>query len=404
MRPRFFDAVLPFDEALRLTLAAARPIARVERAGLDGLDGRVSAETVVADADVPAFDRAAMDGYAVLAGDTAGATAGTPRTLRRVGAIYTGDWPDRPLTAGSCVEIATGAPLPPGADAVVMVEATSPNGDDVLVHTEVEPGRHVSPRGGDMQAGTSVLAPGDVMTPGRVGTVAGTGRTAIDVFARPTVAIVSTGNEVVPPGTPLRPGQVHNINQFTLASVIRRHGGMPVPLPVAVDTIETLDQAIDTIAGHDLAVFSGGSSVGRRDLMADALARRGEILFHGIAVKPGKPTLLARLGRTLVLGMPGNPTSCLSNAYLLLVPLLRAIGRLPAWDPHTRRATLSRRVTSPLDRHQFYPVRIAGDVAEPAFKGSGDITSLANADGYVVIPQGVDAVEAGTAVTVVLFA
>ncbi|MCC7008030.1 MAG: molybdenum cofactor biosynthesis protein [Acidobacteria bacterium] len=404
MRPALFSRVLSFAEARRLTIeaATAQPVGGIETLPLDVLDGRVAAIDVVAADDVPGFDRAAMDGYAVVAEDTRGATPEAPRALACVGALYTGEWPDITLTAGRCVEIATGAPLPPGATAVVMVEQTTRAGEQVLVHQPVAPGQHVGRRGADMRAGARIISAGDLLTPGRVGVVAGAGLTSLAVYAQPSVAVISTGNEVVLPGQPLGPGQVHNINRFTLSAVIRRHGGVPVPLPVAADSIEALDRAIDGITAHDVAVFSGGSSVGRRDLMLDALRARGEILYHGIAVKPGKPTLLARIGRTLVMGMPGYPTSCLSNAYLLLVPLLRTIARLPEWIPETRRVRLAGRAVSTRDRHQFYPVRIVGDRAEPVFKGSGEITSLANADGYVEIPEGVDAVDAGTDVTVTL--
>jgi len=403
VRPTLFARVLPFDEALRITTTAAHPIERTETVPLAELDGRVSAVDVVSADDVPPFDRAAMDGYAVIAADTAGASPETPSALECIGAVYTGDWSDAPVGPGQCVEIATGAPLPPGATAVVMVEHTSRDGDRVMVRTSVADGQHVGRRGADMAAGARVLLTGDVMTPGRVGAVAGTGLTSLAVFSRPSVAIISTGNEVVLPGHPLRPGQVHNINQFTIAAVVRRHGGVPVSMPIAADSLADLDRAIDAITAHDLAVFSGGSSVGRRDLILDALAARGEVLFHGIAVKPGKPTLLARVGRTLVMGMPGYPASCLSNAYLLLVPLVRATARLPTWRPETRRVPLARRVGSVPDRHQFYTVRLVEGRAEPAFKGSGEITSMANADGYFEIPVGVDAVEAGTEITVTLF-
>jgi molybdenum cofactor synthesis domain-containing protein len=217
------------------------------------------------------------------------------------------------------------------------------------------------------------------------------------------VAIVSTGNEVVHPGTSLGAGQLYDINQFTLSAVVRRHGGMPAPLPVTRDTLDDLDRAFDMVSGHDVAVFSGGSSVGDRDLLVDALRARGQVIFHGIAVKPGKPTLFGRVGGTLVFGMPGYPTSCLSNAYMLLLPLVRAIARLPPWKPETRVLPLARAVNSTPDRHQFYTVRILNGGAEPAFKASGDITSMADADGYIEIPVGTDRVPAGTMVTVTLF-
>jgi molybdopterin biosynthesis enzyme len=160
---------------------------------------------------------------------------------------------------------------------------------------------------------------------------------------------------------------------------------------------------VETASGADVIIFSGGSSVGERDLMMDALQQAGEVIFHGIAVKPGKPTILGMVAGKPVLGMPGNPTSCLSNAYLLVVPMLRRLARLPDYVPHTVRLPLSRRIVSTTGRHQFYTVRIANGSAEPAFKGSGDISSMAHADGYIEIPAQTDIVEAGEIVEIKLF-
>ena len=188
-------------------------------------------------------------------------------------------------------------------------------------------------------AGRPVVSSGNVLTPSRVGAIAAVGAATVDVFDRPTVAILSTGNEVVQPGATLREGQVHDINQFTISAVVRRHGGVARPLPPAGDTLEALHTALDAGLASDVIVFSGGSSVGGRDLMVDLVSARGDVMFHGIAVKPGKPTLFGRVGRTLVFGMPGYPTSCLSNAYMLLLPLVRLVARLPPWTPQTSDAS-----------------------------------------------------------------
>jgi molybdopterin biosynthesis enzyme len=184
---------------------------------------------------------------------------------------------------------------------------------------------------------------------------------------------------------------------------VNAHGGVPLVLPTIPDTIDALRAAIHQANAADIVMFSGGSSVGEKDLIIDVLQSLGEVLFHGIAVKPGKPTIFGRIGGKLAFGMPGNPTSCLSNAYLLLVPLLRGMGRLPEYRPHTIRAPLARRIVSTTGRHQFYTVRIADGMVVPAFKASGDITSMSNADGYIEIPAQTDIVEAGEVVEVKLF-
>jgi molybdenum cofactor synthesis domain-containing protein len=403
VRPTLFRHVISFEEALARVRAAGVPIERTEVVGLEDADGRVAARDVTSTVDVPAFDRAAMDGYAVVAEDTRGAGAASPVTLSRVSAVFTGDAAGGALTRGQCVEVATGAPLPAGATAVVMVEQTDRAGDTVRIFVAAEAGQNIGRRGADMKRDDAAVRAGAMLTPSRVGAVAAVGNTMVEVYARPTVAILSTGNEVVPPGQPLAPGQVYDINRYTLATVVRRHGGTPVMLPIATDSLDALDRALDAVEGHDIAVFSGGSSVGGRDLMSDALGARGEIVFHGIAVKPGKPTLFGRVGRTLVFGMPGYPTSCLSNAYMLLVPLLRQIGRLEPWRSQTIDVPLERRVGSTADRHQFYTVRIVNGRARPAFKASGDITSMAEADGFIEVPVGVESVEEGAVVTVTLF-
>jgi molybdopterin molybdotransferase len=403
VRPTLFESVLPFDQALAIVIGAATPVERVVTVALSEADGRVSARDVLARHDVPAFDRAAMDGYAVVADDTTGATPMAPRTLRLVGRVFTGDMPARGISGGECMEISTGAPLPVGATAVVMVEDTSTDSEHVRVSAAVRAGQNIGRRGADMTAGLPVISAGDVLTPSRIGAIAAVGAATIDVFDRPTIAVLSTGNEVVQPGVTLREGQVHDINQFTISAVVRRHGGVTRPLPPAGDTLDALHAALDAGLASDVIVFSGGSSVGGRDLMVDLVSARGDVMFHGIAVKPGKPTLFGRVGRALVFGMPGYPTSCLSNAYMLLLPLVRAMARLPPWTPRTVTLPLSKRVVSTPSRHQFYTVRIVDKRAEPAFKASGDITSMANADGYFEIPVGVDVVEEGTPVTVTLF-
>jgi molybdopterin molybdotransferase len=402
MRP--IRDTISLDEARAIILEAAVPIARTERIALRQASGRVLAAAVLSTLDVPPFDRAAMDGFAVRAQDTFGAGRHDPKPLRAIEKVYTGQVPTAAVGAGECVEIATGAPMPEGADAVVMVEETERGaGDEIRIFTPVYPRQHVGRRAADIATGAQVLSAGDVLTPSRIGALAAVGALEVDVFARPRLAILSTGNEIVEPGEPLAPGQIYDINRFTLASIIEAHGGIPVPLPSAPDTLDALSGAIDTALSEDVLIFSGGSSVGERDLILDVLEARGEVIFHGVAVKPGKPTVFGRVAGKPVLGMPGYPTSCLSNGYMLLVPMLRRMARLPEHHPHVVKAPLARRIVSTTGRHQFYTVRLVDGSAAPAFKASGDITSMAHADGYIEIPPQVDIVEAGEIVDVILF-
>jgi molybdopterin molybdotransferase len=403
MRP--IRRTIPLEDARAIMLGAAIPIERIERVPLAEASGRVVADPIVATAHVPPFDRAAMDGYAVRAEDTFGASRHEPRVLRLLETVHTGMMPQRAIGPNECLQIATGAPVPDGADAVVMVEETDTTPDgNVRIMAAVHPRQNVGRQGSDLAAGQTVLEPGDVLTPSRLGALAATGAADVAVYARPVVAIVSTGNELVEPGRPLGPAQIYDINRYTLAAVVAAHGGVARVLPTVADALDELMMAIEhAIVGADVLVFSGGSSVGERDLVLDMVRESGEILFHGISVKPGKPTLFGRARGKLVVGMPGNPTSCLSNAYLLLTPLLRRIARLPDFHPRTVRLPLARRIVSTTGRHQFYTVKIVDGAAMPAFKSSGDITSMSRADGYIEIPSQTDLVEAGEAVDVKLF-
>jgi len=401
MRP--IKETIPLEEARQLIADACPPIARRERVALVDANGRTAAADVKSTRDVPPFSRAGMDGFAVIADDTFGASRYEPKTLRVIEKVYTGQVPTEQLTPGTAVEIATGAPMPAGADAVVMVEETEKAGDAVRILTPVYPRQNVGRQGADIVVGQTVIRDGEVLNPSRIGALAALGVGHVEVYAKPTVAILSTGNEIVDPGQELLPGQIYDINKFTLSTIVQEHGGVPMPFATPHDTIEALERAIDASMSCDMLVFSGGSSVGERDLILDVIARKGEIVFHGIAVKPGKPTVFGTIQGKPMFGMPGYPTSCLSNAYLLLVPALRAMARLQPRHTHTVRLPLGQQIVSTTGRHQFYTVRIVDGLAMPAFKASGDITSMSQADGYIEIPAQTDIVEKGELVDIRLF-
>jgi len=401
MRP--FSSTISLEEARQRLASALKPIERTERTTLDRAVGRVAAADVVSPIDVPPFARSAMDGYALLSADTAAASKNTPARLRLADRVFTAEISATVVSPGTCVEIATGAPIPDGADAVVMVEETGRTADAIEIYAVARAGQNIGRRAADIAQGDLVIRCGDLLTPSRVGAMAAIGCTEVLVFAQPRVALVSTGNEVVAPGTVLQPGHIYDVNRFTLSAIVTLHGGVAEAHRPALDSLDALLRAIDECASADLIVFSGGSSVGERDLLVDAIAQRGAMIFHGIAVRPGKPTAFAMIGDTPFFGMPGNPTSCLSNAYILLVPYLRALARLPAHAPRRIDARLGKRIASAVGRHQFYTVTLQQGIAYPAFKGSGDITSLSQADGYIEIPADQNVVEEGDRVVVTLF-
>jgi molybdopterin molybdotransferase len=402
MRP--FGKTISIEEARAIIERAIQPIDRTEVLPLLQANGRVLAQEIVSTADVPPFSRAAMDGYAVRSEDTIGASRTTPRTLRRIETIYTGQIPKNRVETGECAEIATGAPMPDGADAVVMVEETDiDDRGSVSIFAQAAARQNIGRQGADIQKGQRVLQPGTLLNASRLGSIAALGLTEVAVYEKPRVAILSTGNEIVDPGQPLAPGQIYDINRVTVSGVVADNGGIPIPYRTAADTIDDLSRAVEECLEQDVMVFSGGSSVGERDLILDVVAAKGEMLFHGIAVKPGKPTAFGRIKGRLFFGMPGYPTSCLSNSYILLAPALRQLARLPQQIVRTLFLPLSTRVVSAPGRHQFYSVRVEHGVAVPAFKASGDITSMSQADGYFEIPAEVETVEAGTLVQVTLF-
>ncbi len=394
---------IPIDEARAILAVHGEPVSRIERVGVSSASGRVVAHALVADRDVPPFARAAMDGYAVRASDTAGASRDRAIELRVVDTVFSGATPSKAIDPGTCAAIATGAPIPQGADAVVMVEHTARDTDRVRVFEAVQPRQNVGRAGSDIIAGEIALAEGTVLTPARLAVASALGVTEIDVFCRPRVAILSTGDEIVAPGGQLQDGQIFDANTTALEAAVTAHGGEPVVAPRTGDDREMLARAFAACLREDLVLFSGGSSVGERDFALDILAARGRIHFEGLQLKPGKPTIFADVAGVPVFGLPGNPVSCLTNMYLFVAPMLCRMAHLPQPIQREVTARLSDDVVSPKGRHQVYPVRLDGEEAVPVFKTSGEITSLARADGFFEIRAEIEQVTAGSIVQVVLF-
>jgi molybdopterin molybdotransferase len=405
MKP--LKALLSLEEGMRILLENVSPISRTERVPLLEASGRVLMEPIVAAMDVPPFPRASMDGYAVIAQDTFGAGNFKPVQLRLAEVVHAADIASGAVTPGTCIQVATGAPIPAGADAVVQVEDTELEAAEagaVKIYKPVYPRQNVAPQGEDIQTGKEVLSPGTRLDPSKVGVLAALGLTQVTVMAKPSVAVIPSGNEIVTPGDPLPPGKIYDINTYTLATLIQETGSLPRIFPTMKDTLEDVRRTLTEALACDLVVLSGGSSVGERDVMVEAVASMGEVKFHGIAVKPGKPTLCGVIQGKLVLGMPGYPTSCLTNGYGLLVPALRKLARLPrAAQAGGVELPMSRRYTSTTGRHQYLPVRIENGEVVPAFKESGAITSMAHAEGYIEIAANVDLVEKGEPVLVKFF-
>jgi len=401
LRP--FRALLSYSEAKAVIDSHIEPITHTETVPIDAAEGRVLAADFIAAMDVPPFSRAAMDGYAVRAKDTFGAGQFKPRILEITGEAHAGEKSSKRVTGGVCLLISTGAMMPAGADAVEMVEDTERDGDRVKIFKAVVPGANVGKRAEDIKAGAAILEAGAYLDAGKIGVLASQGTTAIAVFEKPRVAVLPTGEEVIPGGKKLKPGQLYDINSHTIAAVVNGNGGVAVKVGIAGDTLESLKSTIREALKQDMVVLSGGSSVGTRDLLVDVIEGWGQVLFHGIQVKPGKPTIFAMVEGKPLMGMPGYPTSCLINAYHFLLPAVRKMARLPPRKGDTVRAKLSRRVPGSTGRRQFLTVKLVGDEAVPVFKESGAITSIADADGYIEIAENIDLLEKGDPVVVTLF-
>ncbi|MBA3046230.1 MAG: molybdenum cofactor biosynthesis protein [Candidatus Thermoplasmatota archaeon] len=400
MKP--FRDLITFEEALKIILENSQPVSRTETVELEDSAGRVLVNDVTASRNVPGFSRAAMDGYAVRARDTFGASRTAPKTLNNMGQIFTGEAPNVTVENGQCIQIATGAPMPEGADSVVMVEETAHENDSIMIFKPVYPGANMSSHDSDISKGTVVLKAGIILDPPRIGVLAALGFEKVDVYGKPKVGIYPTGSEIAKPGDELKFGMVYDINSYTLASLLEKAGAEVIIHPIVKDTEDALVKCIQGASQDDYAVFSGGSSVGERDLLSSVVEKLGTILFHGIALKPGKPTLLGKVGETMILGLPGYPTSCLTNAYALFLPAVKKMARLPN-EINQVNAQLAERVVSTIGRHHLYTVRLENGLAYPAFKESGAITSMSNASGWIDIPQNTEFLEKGTRVVVNMF-
>jgi molybdopterin molybdotransferase len=341
-----------------------------------------------------------MDGYAVIGEDLHG--AGEPVELEVLGCVLAGNLNPTELQTGQCWEVATGAQLPLGADTVVPVEQTTCTGSRLMVLKSVEHGAHVSMRGEDLRKGDVIVAAGGLLTPSAAGALASIGVVNIDVRRRPQVLLVPNGDELVPLGQELKPGQVYDSNSVALQALLEANGALVRRTPIVRDNPAALVEGVgvDTI---DLVVTLGGTSVGRHDLVLDVVEQMGEVLIHGIAIKPGKPVLIGRIGEVPIVGLPGFPTSCLFTGYLFAEPMVRTLAGLPLGHRSRTKARLVATVNSPRGKRQFVSVQVHAGEAAPVYRASSTITSMSRANGWIEIPEESTEFVAGRHVEVTLF-
>ena len=406
-RGREFFATRTVAEAL----AGFRPARRTPAETIPLTDAlhRIPAAPVTAAHPLPGFARSTVDGYAVRAADTYGVSEGLPGYLDVAGAIRMGAAPDVAVSPGTAVAMPTGGMLPPGADAVVMIEYTAEAMSGTIeVVRPVAPGDGVIRADEDAAPGTAIVPAGRPLRAQDLGMLAAAGVTSVTVHARPVVTVFSTGDEVVPPDTAaLMPGQVRDATAVALAALITEAGGDPVPGGIVADDPGLLEAALRlALDGSDLIVVSAGSSVGARDETAAAVGRLSEpgIWCHGLAIKPGKPTLLAECADVPVIGLPGNPRSALVVFRLIGMPLVRLVAGCTQPPPEaTVHARLDRDLASATGRLDVVQVRVSGGCASPVFGMSALLSVLTTADGYVIIPEEATGLAAGTEVDVTLY-
>lgn len=393
---------LPLGEALDRVLAAVVPVSESERLPIRQALGRVLASDVCSTIDVPGQNNSAMDGYALRSADLPDAAP-----LKLIGAAFAGQPFASRVGEGECVRIMTGAPVPEGADTVVMQERVSAENDRVQINALPAPGANVRLAGEDIKAGNVALSAGAQLQPAHIGLIASIGVAEVDVLRRPRVAFFSTGDELCEVGTPTQPGQIYDSNRYTLFGMLQRLGTEVVDLGVVRDRPDELEAGFRRAAeSADLIVTSGGVSVGEADYVMEIFERLGQIEFWSIAIKPGRPTVFGKLGDALYFGLPGNPVSVMATFYQLARPAILKLSGLGAQVPVLISATCAATIKTKAGRTEFLRGILSRDqqgqyvVSKTGHQGSGILSSMTRANCFIVIPEDAEVIEAGSQVDV----
>jgi molybdopterin molybdotransferase len=375
-----------------------------EDVALEAATDRVLARDVVATLDVPAFDRAAMDGYALRGDETSGASDYNPLSFPLVGEVLPGRPFDGDIQAGTSIRIMTGAPVPQGVDAVVPAEYATESAGRIEITRPVAPGQHVASRGEDVASGSTVLTAGRRMRPQDAGLVASLGQSSVPVVRRPRVRILVTGNEVIAPGVPKDLYQIYDANSYLLRGLVARDGGVLAEVARLRDDVDAIRDALAG-DGADVVLVSGGSSVGSEDHAPNLVAELGELAIHGVAMRPSSPAGAGRIGDALVFLVPGNPVSCLCAYDFFAGRAIRLLGgRSAAWPHRARSCKVARKIVSAVGRVDYCRVRIVDGAADPlALAGASILSSTTRADGFVIVPGESEGYAPGSEVTVYLY-
>jgi molybdenum cofactor synthesis domain-containing protein len=397
---------ISLEKALKIVLKSTKVMGE-EEINFFEAQSRVLSRDVISEMDNPPFDRAMMDGYAIISTDTSYASSSKPVSLRLIGGVAIGEFPTITLSRGECVKIMTGAPVPKGADAVLRVEYSNQKDGNVQVSQPIPPGKDISNRGEDIMTGDVLLKKGRVLKPTDQGVLAATGNLKVWVKKKPEVMIVSTGSELVVPGQKLKPGSIYDINSYTLSSLTNEIGALPITHEIIRDDETALEDLLQS--KWDVLLISGATSVGEKDFVPKVVERSGEVLFHGVNIRPGSPVGFGLVNQRPVFMLPGFPVSSIATFEHLVAPFIQKMLGLGITPRHNSvMASLQKTILSVKGRVDFVRARVEETGAQLtvkpiASKGSGLITTLSKADGYVLVPSERDSIEVGEKIKVYLF-
>ena len=367
--------------------------------------GRILFEDVYSRMDFPPFNKALKDGFAILAEDSFGASEENPKTLEVIDFLEAGATTDKKVEKGKCIEISTGAAMPEGSESVVMVEYAEKFDGEVNLLTSATPTQDVARKGSDIEEGKLILKKGDFLNPGKIGVLLSQGFETIEVYKKPTLGVISSGNEITLQGEELSYGKIYDVNGGMIKNAAISCGADAHFLGGMRDDYDEVKQKItQSLEDVDILICSGGTSAGLGDVLNSVLEELGEVHIHGISVQPGKPTIVGVINDKLVIGLPGNPVSALMifNAFIA-EPLTKLAGINKNFELETVKGKMTRRIHSPVGRMQYQLVKVDGEEVHPIFKDSGAIFSLSSADGYVKVPKSVELLDEGEEVEVYLF-
>lgn len=410
MRKIGFAKLTPLEEALKVLFSHVKETPKESIETVKALN-RILDEKVTSEIDVPPFDKSAMDGYAVIAENTFGASPKNPKTIKKIGAVEIGQTTDKTINPGEAIQISTGAPVPEGADAVIKIEETEIEDNLITLYNSVVPGKNISKRGEDIKVGTEIFDDGTEIKAEHIALLSSLGLKELSVSQKPRVSVYAVGDELIEVGNPLKPSKIYNSNSPMISNLVRLYGGQIIRESSLKDDKEALKQnLLEASKDSQIIIFTGGTSVGTKDFLPEIVGEFCTILHHGVAMRPGAPILTSYLNDTLVFCLPGTPVAAYIGYLIFVGPALRKMMGCKIIDPRIKiMATISKDVpVSGMGRVSFLRVKLQYEeneiIAQPVkLKGSGIISSITNSDGIVEIPPQQEGLKKGDKVLVKLF-